>query len=85
LDGEASYELPLLLRGGLAYFTVRPPTEDELNDPCIPHVHLMSDMPWDASKYDEGERGRDTLPNSNTVDMCTKENVDYDCGAFMEH
>jgi hypothetical protein len=58
MNGETSYDLPLTIRGGLAYFKMRPPTEEELNNEAIPHVHITSDLPWDPSKYDE-ETSRD--------------------------
>jgi hypothetical protein len=45
MNGESAYDLPLSIRGGLAYFTMCPPTAEELNDEAIPHVHIMSDMP----------------------------------------
>jgi hypothetical protein len=51
--GSASYDIPLVLNGGLPYLKMCPPTQEQLNNESIPHVLLTSDMPWEPSKYDE--------------------------------
>jgi ribosomal protein L14E/L6E/L27E len=51
--GSASYDIPLVLNGGLPYLKMCAPTQEQLNDESIPHVLLTSDMPWEPSKYDE--------------------------------
>jgi hypothetical protein len=47
------FDIPLVLNGGLPYFKMVPPTQEQLADETIPRVTLTSDMPWDPSKYDE--------------------------------
>lgn len=53
MDGNSSFNVELTIAGGLPYFKQRPPTDAELNDITIPHVHLTSGMPWNPSKYDD--------------------------------
>jgi hypothetical protein len=63
-DGSKLYDVALTIKGGLAYFAMRPPTDAELNDETIPHVHLTSDMPWNPSKYDDDVAEAPTAPFS---------------------
>jgi hypothetical protein len=48
-----NFDIPLVLHGGLPYFKMTAPTQEQLNNPDIPRVTLTSDMPWDPSKYDD--------------------------------
>jgi hypothetical protein len=83
MNGESTYDLPLSIRGGLAYFTMRPPTAEEMNDEAIPHVHITSDMLWDPSKYDR-ETGQATVLNTAySVDVIDEDSLAYDCEIFM--
>jgi hypothetical protein len=83
MDGENTYDLHLSIRGGLAYFTMRPPTAEEMNDEAIPHVHITLDMLWDPSKYDE-ENGQAAGRNAAyTADVIDEERLAYDCEIFM--
>jgi hypothetical protein len=83
MNGESSYDLPLSIQGGLAYFTMRPPTVEELNDEAIPHVHIAPDMPWDPSKYDEETGQAATVHTAYTVDLVDEDSLAYDCEVFM--
>jgi hypothetical protein len=54
-SGRTVFDIPLVLNGGLAYFKMMLPMQEQLDDPNIPRVTLTSDMPWDPSKYDDEE------------------------------
>jgi hypothetical protein len=83
MNGESSYDLPLSIRGGLAYFTMRPPTVEELNDEAIPHVHITLDMLWDPSKYDEETGQAAMVHTAYAVDLVDEDSLAYDCEVFM--
>jgi hypothetical protein len=51
-SGGSIFEIPLTLNGGLSYFKMTPPTQEQLADATIPQVTLTSKMPWNPSKYD---------------------------------
>ena len=44
------YVIPLAIKNGLAYFTMRPPTDAEWNR--LPHVIMTSDEEWDLRALD---------------------------------
>ena len=44
------YVIPLSIRNGLPYMSMKKPTEDEID--TLPHVMFTSDLPWDPSILD---------------------------------
>ena len=50
------------VRNGLAYVDFRPPTDDELEDPEIPRIHLTSPHKWDP-------RCMDSTPSEDWFDQ----------------
>jgi hypothetical protein len=83
MNRENSHDLPLSIWGGLAYFTMRPPTVEELNDEAIPHVHITSDIPWDPSKYDEETSQAAMVQAAYSADVVDEDRMAYDCEVFM--
>jgi hypothetical protein len=67
-SGGTNFDIPLVLNGGLPYFKMTAPTQEQLDDSNIPQVTLTSDMPWDPSKYDdkESQNGDDTNYDDET-------------------
>jgi hypothetical protein len=52
-DEGRFFDIDLTISGGLAYFNMQPPTQEQLNDETIPHVIMTSGMDWDPTKYDD--------------------------------
>ena len=64
---------PLAIKDGLCYLPMQPPTQDELDDPNMPHVILTSNSIWDPSKYSDLDniQGRlTTLQDSESPNDC---------------
>jgi hypothetical protein len=65
---------------------MRLPTNAELNDETIPHVHLTSDMLWNPSKYNDVVDDVPTAPftpfghNNNTEEL----NYDVHAGQKLQ-
>ena len=66
------YVIPLSIKNGLPYVTMRPPTDRELSNPDIPHVVLTTDVDWDPSVLDSTIQDLDewaeTIPDDNPKD-----------------
>jgi hypothetical protein len=60
-SGDQVFDIPLVLNGGLPYFKMTPPTQEQLADATIPHVTLTSGMPWNPSKYNEDPEAQDDI------------------------
>ena len=82
-EDDVFYEVELSIVGGLAYFGMQPPTQEQLDDMYIPHVHLTSDMDWDPAKYDDA-----AAPSNNTFEIneafSMYSNNAYDCELFFQ-
>jgi hypothetical protein len=52
ISGGSTFENMLVINGGLPYFKMTVPTQEQLDDLTIPHVTFTLDMPWDPAKYD---------------------------------
>jgi hypothetical protein len=48
-EDDVFFDVELNIVGGLAYFQMQPPTQEQMDDASIPHVHLTSDMEWDPA------------------------------------
>jgi hypothetical protein len=93
MSGGTTYEIPLVLNGGLSYFKMTPPTQEQLAGPAIPHVTLTSDMPWDLSKYDNEDCTAEATPTvfgedatavtTDATNYSTAIDPDYDIAAFF--
>ena len=46
------FKVPMAIQSGLPYIKMRAPTDDELNDPDIPHVDVTSPQIWDPTCID---------------------------------
>ena len=49
---SGDFKVPMAIQAGLPYIKMRPPTDDELNDPDIPHIDVTSPMVWDPTCLD---------------------------------
>ena len=84
LKSPDGFEIPLIIKQGLAYMPMRPPTDLELQQ--LPHIILSSDLPWDPCCLDklpeemsEDPQSREqnvlVCINATTVDVFTPKSI----------
>ena len=70
------YSIPMNVRNGLPYISLRPPTDSELES--LPHVIMTSDVDWDPSVLDyeltDDPEWRDIVPSYDSINP----NTDFD-------
>jgi hypothetical protein len=77
------FDVELNIVGGLAYFQMQPPTQEQMDDASIPHVHLTSDMEWNPAKYDDDANSPNNVFEINEA-FSMDDPTAYDCDLFFK-
>jgi hypothetical protein len=58
-------KVPMTFNGGLSYFKITLPTDEQLHNETIPHVKLTSKMLLNPSKYDNNGLSTNLIAQDN--------------------
>ena len=62
------YVIPISIRGGLPHMDMRKPTQEELDNPSIPHVDFNADLDkWEPSVLDNEYSVEDIAPEADSI------------------
>lgn len=57
LQTKEGFVIPLDVENGLVYMKMHYPSDEDMNDPSLPHVVMTRDVPWDPGHYDSRQSG----------------------------
>ena len=85
------FKVPMAIQSGLPYIKMRAPTDDELNDPDIPHIDVTSPMVWDPTCLDSVppedwyESHRTTITDNGEFPLDPLGELRYEDPDFVDH